>query len=166
MRFFARVGGREFALEIERAPAGSYHAARTGGAGRPLEARRIGQAVLLAGEGRTIEAVVTRAGDRLYSVVIGGRAYAVTLEDPLRLGAPAAGAHEGGHAEIRAVMPGKVVALLAREGEEVLKGQGVVVIEAMKMENEIAAPRDGRVTGIRVKPGETVEAGAVLLVVE
>ena len=166
MRFFARVGGREFALEIERAPGGGYHAARAGAAERGLEARRVGEAVLLAGEGRTIEAVVTPGGDRLYTVTIGGRAYAVTLEDPLRRGAPAAGAQQQGRAEIRAVMPGKVVALLAREGQEVLKGQGVVVIEAMKMENEIAAPRDGRVSGIRVKPGETVEAGAVLLVVE
>ncbi|HYS77784.1 MAG TPA: acetyl-CoA carboxylase biotin carboxyl carrier protein subunit, partial [Candidatus Dormibacteraeota bacterium] len=59
-----------------------------------------------------------------------------------------------------------IVALLAREGQEVTAGQGVVVVEAMKMENELPAPKGGRVTRIRVRPGDTVEAGAGLFTVD
>jgi pyruvate carboxylase subunit B len=60
-------------------------------------------------------------------------------------------------------MPGLVVRLLVREGEQVQAGAGLVVLEAMKMENELKAPRAGVVQGIRVAPGQTVEKGAVLL---
>ena len=71
-----------------------------------------------------------------------------------------------GPVEVRAVMPGKIAALLAKEGQEVKTGQGVLVVEAMKMENELPSPKDGRVGRIRVRAGETVETGAVLFVVE
>ena len=63
-------------------------------------------------------------------------------------------------------MPGKVVAILVEPGAAVARGQGLLVIEAMKMENEVAAPRDGTVQEIRVQPGQTVEAGELLAVVE
>jgi biotin carboxyl carrier protein len=63
-------------------------------------------------------------------------------------------------------MPGKVVRVLARDGDKVEAGQGVVVVEAMKMENELAAPRAGRVRKLVVEPGQSVEAGAVLAVIE
>ena len=71
-----------------------------------------------------------------------------------------------GRAEILSPMLGKVVKLLAGEGEEVAKGQGLVVVEAMKMENELKSPKDGTVTGTLVEEGQAVEAGAVPLVVE
>jgi biotin carboxyl carrier protein len=63
-------------------------------------------------------------------------------------------------------MPGKVVRVLVREGDEVEEGQGLVVVEAMKMENEIPAPRAGRVSAVKARPGLAVEAGATLVVVE
>ncbi len=59
-------------------------------------------------------------------------------------------------------MPGKVVAVLVEAGARVERGQGLLVIEAMKMENEIAAPRAGTVADVRVKPGQAVEAGELL----
>jgi biotin carboxyl carrier protein len=71
-----------------------------------------------------------------------------------------------GSPDVRAAMPGKVVAVLVEVGATVERGQGLLVIEAMKMENEIAAPRAGRVASIRVKPGQAVEAGEVLAVIE
>ena len=67
---------------------------------------------------------------------------------------------------MRAIMPGRITTLLVKEGQEVRSGQGVLVVEAMKMENELLAPKEGRVTRIRVRPGETVEAGAGLFTVE
>jgi pyruvate carboxylase subunit B len=62
-------------------------------------------------------------------------------------------------------MPGRVVRVLVAVGDHVTARQGVVVVEAMKMENELRAPRDGTVTEIAVLPGAAVEAGAVLVVV-
>ena len=63
-------------------------------------------------------------------------------------------------------MPGKVVAVLVNEGDTVAKGQGLVIVEAMKMENEVRAPGDGEVKELRVKTGESVESGQVLAIVE
>ena len=72
----------------------------------------------------------------------------------------------GGKAEIKTAMPGKVVRILVAASDEVKKGDGLIVVEAMKMQNEMRSPKDGKVAGIRVAEGETVGAGDVLLVVE
>jgi biotin carboxyl carrier protein len=63
-------------------------------------------------------------------------------------------------------MPGRVVRVLAAPGEPVRDGQGLVVVEAMKMENELRAPRAGLVTDVLVQEGSAVEAGEVLVVIE
>jgi biotin carboxyl carrier protein len=63
-------------------------------------------------------------------------------------------------------MPGKVVRVLVAPGDQVTARQGLVVVEAMKMENELRSPKDGRVTDVRVQQGMSVEAGRVLVVVE
>ena len=63
-------------------------------------------------------------------------------------------------------MPGKVVRVLVEEGQEVEAGQGVVVVEAMKMQNELKSPKSGHVAELRAEPGSTVNAGDVLVVVE
>jgi biotin carboxyl carrier protein len=68
--------------------------------------------------------------------------------------------------QIVAPMPGKVVRVLVKAGDEVKARQGLVVVEAMKMENELRAPRDGRVCEVAVEQGMSVEAGRVLMVVE
>jgi biotin carboxyl carrier protein len=63
-------------------------------------------------------------------------------------------------------MPGRVVTLLVGEGEEVEAGQGVIVLEAMKMENELKSPKAGLVAEIMVKEGQATEAGEALIVIE
>jgi biotin carboxyl carrier protein len=63
-------------------------------------------------------------------------------------------------------MPGKVVRLLAAVGDEVTEGQGILVVEAMKMQNEVQAPKAGNVTDLKVAEGQTVNAGEVLAVIE
>ena len=78
-------------------------------------------------------------------------------------------AHGGGPegpATIASPMPGKVVAVLVEEGQQVVKGQGLVVVEAMKMENELKAPRDGVVKNLAAQVGSPVNGGAALCVVE
>jgi len=166
VRYLARIGEREIAVEVARR--GGRYAIGVDGAARRVEARRAGRALLLTEGDRTLEAIVVGAmgGPAAYAVTIGGRLYEVQLEDPLRRPAPGAGVRNEGRGEVRSIMPGKVTALLVEVGQEVQRGQGLIVIEAMKMENEIPAPRDGRVTAIEVGPGETVEAGALLLTVE
>jgi biotin carboxyl carrier protein len=63
-------------------------------------------------------------------------------------------------------MPGKIIKLLAVEGSDVMAGQGLIVVEAMKMQNEVKAPKDGKLARIHVVEGATVSAGDPLLVVE
>jgi biotin carboxyl carrier protein len=76
------------------------------------------------------------------------------------------GGHAAGPQRLTAPMPGKVVRLLVKAGEEVKARQGLVVVEAMKMENELRAARDGRVRDVAVTEGQSVDAGALLLIVE
>ncbi|MBI2997486.1 MAG: biotin/lipoyl-binding protein, partial [Deltaproteobacteria bacterium] len=77
-----------------------------------------------------------------------------------------AGIQLEGRQEISVPMPGKVIAVLVSEGDRAEKGQGLVIVEAMKMENEVRSPIAGEVREIRVKAGDAVEAGAILAVVE
>ncbi len=103
----------------------------------------------------------------VFDVGIRGRSYAVTIVDPKRLrSGQNSDRHHHGVAEIRAPMPGKVVRVQIEVGTTVEKGTGVVVVEAMKMQNEMKAPREGVVVSINVKAGDTVNAGDVLAVVE
>ncbi|MCC7441981.1 MAG: hypothetical protein IT285_10120 [Bdellovibrionales bacterium] len=76
-----------------------------------------------------------------------------------------AGGAKSGNAKVKAEMPGKIVKVFAVEGQAVARGDRLLVMEAMKMENEILAPAAGKVSGLSVKPGESVEAGALLLTV-
>jgi biotin carboxyl carrier protein len=83
-----------------------------------------------------------------------------------RRGHDAGASSGGGPQRIVAPMPGKVVKLLVRPGETVVARQGVVVVEAMKMENELRAPKAGTVAEVAVAEGASVEAGAILAVID
>lgn len=87
-------------------------------------------------------------------------------ERKLRLRAASSGFAAEGRQTISAPMPGKVVKVFVKVGDEVTEGQGLVVIEAMKMENELKSPRAGKVTEVFAKEGTPVENGAKLVVVE
>ena len=109
-----------------------------------------------------------RAGTKdSFDVTIDGHGHAVTIVDPKRLrSGQNSDRHHHGVAEILAPMPGKVVRVHTEAGATVEKGAGLVVVEAMKMQNEMKSPRDGVVISIKVKPGDTVNAGDVLAVIE
>ena len=115
-------------------------------------------------EGRSYEVSVEADGDG-YWVRHGAAEQRVAVSDPSRQAREEKSGPEGPE-QIVSVMPGKVVRLLAREGDAVEPGQGVVVVEAMKMENEIASDKGGRVTRVAVSPGDAVETGTLLMVVE
>lgn len=132
-----------------------------------------------------VEVHMLRPG--VLSLVVDGRAWRVVLENdseepavhvageriPYRVDDPRSlkgrrGRVTGtaGPKSIKASMPGRVVRVLAQKGDAVEAHQGVVVIEAMKMQNELKAPKAGKVAEIRVAPGDTVAAGEVLAVIE
>ncbi|MFN0169912.1 MAG: biotin/lipoyl-containing protein [Bryobacteraceae bacterium] len=142
------------------------------------------QFVLESGE--PLEASVEQVEPSLYSVLIGGRSlearvehtlegpivviagnrYAVNVIDPRQFIAGATGRPAQGSQDLRAPMPGKVVRVLVAEGDTVEAGQGVVVVEAMKMQNEMKSPKAGRLTSLAVKPGASVNAGEILATIE
>jgi biotin carboxyl carrier protein len=100
-------------------------------------------------------------------VVIGGRRYGFEVEDPRSLqGRRGAGVGAAGPRALKAPMPGRVVRVLVGAGDEVLEGQAIMVIEAMKMQNELKSPKAGRVARVAAVVGDTVGAGDVLAVVE
>jgi biotin carboxyl carrier protein len=100
-------------------------------------------------------------------LVIGSARYAVDVQDPrsLRTRRATAGA-EAGPQKITAPMPGKIVRISVAVGDEVKAGQGIIVMEAMKMQNEMKSPKDGRVQKILTSEGSTVNPGDTLAIIE
>jgi acetyl/propionyl-CoA carboxylase alpha subunit len=103
------------------------------------------------------------AGELL--VGLQGRTISVTV-DGRRSAHAESGPHGHGQASITAPMPGRVVRVLVEPGDKVAARQGVIVVEAMKMENELRAPRAGRVKEVSVSAGMSVEAGRILAIIE
>lgn len=107
------------------------------------------------------------SGSRTFEVYVRGQVYRVRLADERTraLASLAGGAHTSGEVSIRAPMPGLVSNVLVGEGAEVQRGQAVVVLEAMKMENDLTSPRAGVVKSLRVSKGQTVNQGDLLVVI-
>ena len=114
-------------------------------------------------QGRSFEARILPA-EGGYEVEIGGRRMKVEVRDP-RASTRRSASLAGGRQNVTASMPGKVVKVLVELGQEIEAGQGLVVVEAMKMQNEMKAGRSGKVTGIHARDGATVGAGEVLIVI-
>jgi biotin carboxyl carrier protein len=157
----------------------------TGGRTRHVESRS-GQMWL---DGRQIDVDAVRAG-RAWSLLLGRRSFEVSLVERgpgelvvhvngraiavrgglQRFGARQAtgarGATSSGSQRVVAPMPGRIARVLVKPGDSVAVRQGLVVVEAMKMENELRSPRTGIVTEVRAVEGALVEANAVLIVIE
>ena len=151
MKLKAIIGetDHEVGLELD----GGRVSARIGARGYELEAREIDDGVYLF-----------FPGDRVREVRVDER---IKIVDPKRLrSGQNSGAHHHGVAQIVAQMPGKVVRVQVEAGASVEKGTGLLVVEAMKMQNEMKSPRAGVIVSVNVKPGDTVNAGDVLAVLE
>jgi biotin carboxyl carrier protein len=116
-------------------------------------------------DGRSYDAFVTESPSGL-AVTIDGFRFDVSVRDPRRWSRKGAGSRGEGVQTIASPMPGKVVRVLAAAGDEVAPGQGIVVVEAMKMQNELKADRAGIVLSLAAKEGATVTAGEILATVE
>lgn len=102
-----------------------------------------------------------------FAVNAGNQNYEIKIVDPKRLRGSGAGSSQTeGASEIKTAMPGKVVKVLVETGAEIKQGDGVIIVEAMKMQNEMKAPKDGTIKEIRFPEGATVNAGDVLAIIE
>ena len=172
MKLEVEIQGRLRAIELEPATSPGQYRVIIDGETFEVEARLLRPGVLsLVVAGRSYRAVreddaPAGNGSEVAVLVAGGR-FPYRVEDSRSL--KARRAHSGGHdgpKVIKASMPGRVVRVLASRGDEVEAHQGVVVIEAMKMQNELKSPKAGAVVEIRVAPGDTVSAGDVLAVID
>jgi biotin carboxyl carrier protein len=117
-------------------------------------------------DGQAFEVHVTPSLDGTVKLQSGPHEFTAELRDPRAWQGRKHGATEAeGRQQILAPMPGKVIRLLVNAGDQVEAGQGLVVVEAMKMQNEIRSPKTGRVERLQVKEGQAVNAGEVLCVV-
>ena len=168
MKFDVEVAGRERSITVERiGDTGRFRIVLNGQA-HDVEASPIdlGLSVIFLADGRSLEAAATPGpgGDWLVqlphldvSVVVAGRRHVRG-----RLGA----AGGPGLQRVTAPMPGRVLRVLVKPGDQVAHRQGLVVVEAMKMENELTAPKAGVVTEVAITEGTSVEAGRLLVVIE
>jgi biotin carboxyl carrier protein len=163
MKYVTNVEGKQFLVEIldekhVSVDGKTYEVDFESVSGQPVYS--------LIVDGRSHEAYIYQGEDNNWQVLLRGRLYPITVEDERekRLRAAAGGGvAETGEFHLRAPMPGLVVAIPVVEGQEIKKGQVILILESMKMQNEIKAPRDGVIGRIRVKAGESVEQKQTLL---
>jgi biotin carboxyl carrier protein len=163
MKISAKAGSQVLEVTVERE--NGFFVVEVDGERHVVDAHKLeGDFYSILTEGRSYEISVESRSDA-YLVRHGAAEKMVQFTDPSRRAREGMTAAEGPE-KIRTMMPGKVVRLLVAEGDQVEAEQGVVVVEAMKMENEIVSTKAGRIVSIAVQPGDVVEGGATLLVVE
>ncbi len=172
-KFAVELDGSEREVTLEPLDGGKWRMV-VGGRTRLIEARRLAE-----GTRATTWSIVPEGGGAVTVVDVDGNApdLNVTVNNltvPVKVvdarrklaGAAAARPQQSGPTAIKSPMPGKVVKLLVKPGDAVKSGQGVAIVEAMKMENELRAPRDGRIKDVVVKEGQPVEGGQTLATIE
>jgi biotin carboxyl carrier protein len=167
MSYVATIDDREVTISVEDLGGSNYKVA-IDGVEHVVDAQLIAGTLwsVLYGNG-SFEVDVTRLPAEEFEVLIHGDCHKFTLmNEQRRAMIRAGGKGSAGKAMLTSPMPGKVVKLLVGEGQEVEAGQGVIVVEAMKMENELKSAVAGKVKEIFVEEGQVVESGAKLLLVE
>lgn len=177
MRFHYRRRNEVHAVDITDLGGGRHRvrwSRSQGAAGQPgdvLEEREMELAVATTPAGYAVMAGhdvhvarVERYGDQRV-VTLGGRTLELEWLDPFRATARGGGAGATGPRKVTSPMPGRVVAVPVTVGDEIAAGATVIVVEAMKMANELRSPIAGRVTAVRAAVGDVVESGSELVVV-
>src|SRR5262245_3800319 len=167
MAFVAKLGEQSYTVEIDEIGKKLYRVSVDGNEFL-VDGKKTGRTnYSLIVDNRSFEIEVDNAEDE-YRVLVDGRNYHVDLVDErrVRVGGAQSDLQLQGRQRVSVPMPGKVIEVLVSEGDRVEKGQGLVIVEAMKMENEVRSPIAGEVREIKVKPGDAVEGGAVLIIIE
>lgn len=164
-KYITTIGKREFEIEIlsdsqVRIDGVEYQVDFESVSGQPVYTMLV--------DGKSFEAHVIRDDDT-WQVLMRGILYSAQVEDErehrLR-SATGAGEGAGGEYILKAPMPGLIVKVGVAEGEEIGKGDVLVILESMKMQNELKAPRDGKVSRVHVKEGDNVEQRETMVVLE
>jgi biotin carboxyl carrier protein len=164
MLYDVSIDGKNHRLELYRAEGG--WSCRLDGRDLEVDAVLARPDVLSLRIGnQAYEVKSERVGDD-WHLWVGSTRFAAEIRDPRSLRSRHRSGDDHGPRKITAPMPGKVVRVLVREGDEVKPGAGLAVVEAMKMQNEIKSPKKGRVQKILASEGATVNAGDVLAIVE
>lgn len=162
MKLQAAIGDEKHEVEIKRNGVNIF--ARIGTREYDLEASEVEPNVFLLKHNNQIYQIYVAPNG---FVNIGNHQLEITLTDPKRLrGSGSGSASAEGVAEIKTAMPGKLVRVLVDVGAEIKQGEAVLVVEAMKMQNEMKSPKDGIVKEVRFAEGATVNAGDVLAIIE
>jgi pyruvate carboxylase subunit B len=168
LRYLVTIDGEDFELEVDRSNGGTE--VRLGDRTERADLVRIGGSPvysLILGDSSYEISVHQRNGD--LEIVVGGQTYTARVLDEraMKIAAAGGGAAEGAAGEVvKAPMPGVVVGVAVGVGDEVSAGQGVVTLEAMKMENELKSASGGTVREVRVEVGQGVSQGEPLVVIE
>jgi biotin carboxyl carrier protein len=165
LKILVTIAGRSRTVELSRRDAHPVFTID----GREMNADAVAIAPTLYSvllDGRSFESHVRKAPAGGLVVTIDGQEFPVTIEDPRQWQRHRTGSVEAeGRQQVIASMPGKVVRLLTAAGQQVQAGQGLLVLEAMKMQNEVRSPKSGVVERLLVREGQTVNAGEPLAVV-
>jgi biotin carboxyl carrier protein len=164
MKYITTINNQEYVIEIDH-----DHEIVVNGERFQIDFQLLpeGGVLSLLLNNRSLEAVVEERNEA-WEVLIQGELYTVQVQDEraYRLAkARGSGGTVTGEAVIKSPMPGVIIAVSVSEGERVKKGDKVVILESMKMENELRAPRDGVVSRVHVRPGTSVEKGQPLVVI-
>jgi biotin carboxyl carrier protein len=145
---------------------GEAYVVTVDGHARSVDLRRLGPGALsLIVDGRSHEALLERKPEG-YTVHLREDTFEVALAEGVRTETGAAGRATAGPLRVTAPMPGRIVRVVVEAGQQVEAGQGLVVMEAMKMENELRAARAGRVAEVHARERQAVETGALLVVLD
>ncbi len=165
MHYDIGIGGRIYRLELQKKE--EHWECRLDGREVSIHAVQVSAdtlSMLIDGRSFEVKHEPTREGA---TVFVRGIRYEVSVEDPRSWrGRTRAAQDETGPQKLIASMPGKVVRVLAHEGDAIVSGQGIAVVEAMKMQNEIRSPRGGVLKRLLAHEGMKVNAGEVLAIVE
>ncbi len=162
MDLIAMVDGETITLQLERIEGG--YLVKLGDQEYRIDKTQVGRFESLLVDGRQYEVMTERLSKGRYRVNHRLGSKEVEMTDPLTHLAEESGSRAGGKRseKVTAYMPGRVVKIMVEEGQEVEAGEGMVILEAMKMENEIQAEHAGTVGKISVEEGQAVEAGDLL----
>jgi pyruvate carboxylase subunit B len=167
MRWVVRGGERAREVDVERIP-GGFEVVVDGTPHR-VDFIKLDGAVAslrMMADGRSFSVSFQRGGQRAWRVAVGERDFDLEVLTPVEAIEASAAGKAAGPSRVEAPIPGKVVAIHVAVGDEVEPGQALVVLEAMKMENELTAAQGGRVTAVHVEPGQVVDTGAILVELE
>ncbi len=163
MNFLFWLGQKEVRVGLEAAASNAFRVL-VDDQSHNVSAEFIGQEEILLNVDGRIFNVIIHSNSLSHSVFVNGRLFRVEKRSALKILREDKGRQK--KRDIKISMPGRVVQVLAAPGEEVQGGQPVLVLEAMKMQNEIKSPQAGRLTRVYFRAGDYVEAGSILFTVD